>query len=60
MSNDHAREVRFGPSDCGDDGEHNSVGFVEISGIFVMKCAIFLTTESLDAISIHEPHAEAD
>ena len=30
-------EMRIGSSDDGEDGEHNGVGFVEISSVFSMQ-----------------------
>ncbi len=50
----------FGPFDGKENGEHNRIGSVEISKIFVMNDDFVFTTGSLDGVWIHEPHVEAD
>ena len=42
------RETLFGLFDGGDDGEHNDVGFVEVTEIFLTQNAFFFGTESFD------------
>ena len=36
-TNNGSREIGFGLSDDGKDGEHNGVGLLEIDRIFVMR-----------------------
>ena len=46
MSNGDAREMDFCSLDGGENGEHNGVGFVEISQIFAMKDVFFFETDA--------------
>ena len=48
-ANNVARETKSSFHDGGKDGEHNRVGFVDISIIFVMQDAVFFGMISFDS-----------
>ena len=50
FSNNGAREMEFGSLDDRNDWEYNSVGFVEISGIFAMQDEIVYGAISFDRV----------
>ena len=43
-------ETKIGLFDCGEDGEHICVGFVEIAGIFVMQDTFLFGTDLTDSV----------
>ena len=53
-SSNHAREMKFGSTDGGEDGKHKHVGSVEIFKISTAQCMFFFEIEPFDKVYLNK------